>query len=248
ADTNPAPPLEWRPVAAGSATLGKKPGSGFGWDNEFDEHTMEVPAFAAQRFKVTNGDYLDFVEAGAPPPHFWRQHEGCWQYQGMFGSVALPLDWPVYVTHAEAAAYATWRGLRLPSEAEWHRMAYGTPTGGQRAWPWGEAAAQSQYGNFGSKNWDPSAVTAHASGASAWGIEDLIGNGWEWTSTPFAPLPGFRPFDFYPGYSANFFDGKHFVMKGGSARTAACLLRRSFRNWFQTNYPYVYAGFRCIAD
>ena len=53
---------------------------------------------------------------------------------------------------------------------------------------------------------------------------------------------------FYPGYSANFFDGKQYVMKGGSPRTAACMLRRSFRNWFQPHYPYVYATFRCVED
>ena len=52
-------------------------------------------------------------------------------------------------------------------------------------------------------------------------MADLLGNGWEWTRTVFAPFEGFEPFPFYPGYSANFFDGKHYVMKGGSARTAA---------------------------
>ncbi len=62
----------------------------------------------------------------------------------------------------------------------------------------------------------------------------------------FAPFAGFRPFDFYPGYSEPFFDGKHFVLKGGSVRTAASMLRPSFRNWFQPHYPYVYAGFRCV--
>ena len=92
----------------------------------------------------------------------------------------------------------------------------------------------------------PTPVGAHPDGDSAFGVADLVGNGWEWTSTPFAPLPGFEAFPFYPGYSANFFDGKHFVMKGGSARTAACMLRRSFRNWFQPHYPYVYATFRCV--
>ena len=56
-----------------------------------------------------------------------------------------------------------------------------------------------------------------------------------------------NPLAFYPGYSADFFDNKHFVMKGGSARTAACMLRRSFRNWFQPHYPHVYAGFRCVS-
>ena len=53
---------------------------------------------------------------------------------------------------------------------------------------------------------------------------------------------------FYPGYSANFFDGKHYVIKGGSARSASCFLRRSFRNWFQPHYQYVYAGFRCVSE
>jgi gamma-glutamyl hercynylcysteine S-oxide synthase len=75
-----------------------------------------------------------------------------------------------------------------------------------------------------------------------------LGNGWEWTATEFAPFSGFTPFPFYPGYSANFFDGQHFVLKGGSARTAAPLLRRSFRNWFQPHYQYAYTGFRCVSN
>jgi hypothetical protein len=69
----------------------------------------------------------------------------------------------------------------------------------------------------------------------------LAGNGGEWTATKFEPFPGFERFPFYPGYSANVFDGSHYVMKGGSARTAAPLLRRSFRNWFRPDYPFVYA-------
>ncbi|MFZ0922736.1 MAG: SUMF1/EgtB/PvdO family nonheme iron enzyme, partial [Candidatus Acidiferrales bacterium] len=96
--------------------------------------------------------------------------------------------------------------------------------------------------------WDPAPVNAHPAGQSAFGVHDLFGNGWEWTSTPFAPFPGFAAFPFYPGYSANFFDGKHFVMKGGSPQTAACMLRRSFRNWFQPHYPYVYAKFRTVEE
>ena len=67
-----------------------------------------------------------------------------------------------------------------------------------------------------------------------------------WTSTEFRPAPRLPPFSFYQGYSADFFDGKHFVMKGGSARTDTSMLRRSFRNWFQPHYPYVYATFRCV--
>jgi formylglycine-generating enzyme required for sulfatase activity len=90
-------------------------------------------------------------------------------------------------------------------------------------------------------------VNAFPEGQSTFGVHGLLGNGWEWTSTEFAPFPGFEPFPFYRGYSADFFDGKHFVMKGGSARTAACMLRRTFRNWFQAHYQFIYTGFRCVS-
>jgi len=76
----------------------------------------------------------------------------------------------------------------------------------------------------------------------------MVGNGWEWTDTIFAPFKGFQASPSYPGYSANFFDGKHYVIKGGSPLTAARLLRRSFRNWFRPEYPYVYATFRCVGN
>jgi formylglycine-generating enzyme required for sulfatase activity len=164
----------------------------------------------------------------------------------MFDEVPLPQDWPVYVSHAEASAYARWAGLQLPSEAEFQRAAYATPQGTERAYPGGDQLPEPRRGNFDFQRWDPVPTGAYSSGLSAYGVADLLGNGWEWTRTVFAPFEGFRPSECYPGYSANFFDGKHFVMKGGSARTARCMLRRSFRNWFQPHYPYVYAGFRCV--
>ncbi|HYA63667.1 MAG TPA: SUMF1/EgtB/PvdO family nonheme iron enzyme, partial [Candidatus Sulfotelmatobacter sp.] len=111
--------------------------------------------------------------------------------------------------------------------------------------PWGDQPPQPRLGNFDFQRWDPVAAGSYPSGTSAFGVADLVGNGWEWTSTVFAPFPGFQAFPFYPGYSADFFDGKHFVIKGGSARTAGRLLRRTFRNWFQPHYPYVFAKFRC---
>ncbi len=241
------PPAEPVAVPAGEVTLGQPDRSVFGWDNEFAAQRVRVEGFAADRHKVTNREYLAFVEAGAAPPHFWRRTGNGWRYRGMFAEAPLPLDHPVYVTQAEASAYAGWRGRRLPTEAEWHRLAFGTPEGRERSYPWGETAPARMDGNFDFRSWDPAPVDHHPETASAWGAEDLMGNGWEWTATPFAPFPGFTPFPFYPGYSADFFDGRHFVLKGGSARTAACLLRRSFRNWFQPHYPYLYAGFRCVS-
>jgi formylglycine-generating enzyme required for sulfatase activity len=121
---------------------------------------------------------------------------------------------------------------------------YGVPDGRDRAHPWGDAPPDATRGNFGFRRFDPTPVGAHPAGASAFGLEDSTGNGWEWTSTPFASFPGFRPMASYPQYSADFFDGRHFVMKGGSPVTSENLLRRSFRNWFRAAYPYVYAKFR----
>ena len=78
------------------------------------------------------------------------------------------------------------------------------------------------------------------------GVAQLVGNGWEWTSTPFHPFEGFNPLPTYPGYSARFFDQDHYVVKGGGPLTASRLLRRSFRNWFRQGYPYAHTGFRCV--
>lgn len=236
----------WREISEGEAIMGKPRDDAFGWDNEYEEFRCTVPGFRVQRFSVTNGEYLAFVKDGAEMPHFWAQHNGSFYYRGMFTEIPLPLDWPVYVTNREAETYARWLGKALPTEAEFHRAAFGTPSGENQMYPWGSAEPAPEYGNFNFKRWDPEPVKSTPAGDSAFGVSQLVGNGWEWTCTPFAPFPGFRARETYPGYSANFFDGEHYVMKGGSPRTASRLLRRSFRNWFRRDYPYMYATFRCV--
>jgi len=205
----------------------KRDSGDFGWDNEFEAHTVPVPEFAIDKYKVTNGQFLQFLDDGGynekslweptdwewriaqniSHPVFWVRHQDRWGYRSMFEELSLPSDWPVYVSHAEAHAYARWAGKVLPTEPQWHRAAYGE-----------------------------------------YGIEGATATGWEWTSTEFAPFPGFEPMPFYAGYSEPFFDGKHFVLKGGSPGTASVMLRPSFRNWFQPHYQYVYAGFRCAQN
>jgi len=236
APSGPAPQSRMIEIPAGPATLGRPRGEGFGWDNEFEQQEVEVPAFGIAQHKVTNGDYLEFVKAGAAAPHFWICREGEWCYHGMFEDVPLPLDWPVYVSYDQARSYARWKGKSLPTEAQFHRAAY-DGEGGREAFA-GE--------NVDFRRWDPERVTA--SPPNRYGVSQMVGNGWEWTSTRFEPFPGFHPFSFYPGYSANFFDGQHYVLKGGSPRTARCLLRSSFRNWFRPAYPYIYATFRLLED
>jgi ergothioneine biosynthesis protein EgtB len=273
-------------IPAGIATLGaERDRVAFGWDNEFEEHRVEVAAFDVDVHNVTNADFLAFVDAGGyrarelwepahwdwlqrerlTHPEFWipasrvpepaRSGQGAeWFWRGMFEPIPLPLDWPVYVSQAEATAFARWKNRRLLTEAEFHRAAYGTPSGVERAYPWGDGLPAGQgdarqlRGNFDFVHFDPVPVGSYPAGASAWGVHDLVGNGWEWTSTVFAPFPGFEPMASYPEYSADFFDGQHYVMKGASPATAQALIRRSFRNWFRPNYPYVYASFRTVSS
>lgn len=257
-------------IPAGRATLGASPADlHFGWDNEFPRLVLDVPRFEIDVFPVTNGDYLEFVESGGcdeprywdepdwtwrarsgrAAPLYWERREGRWLWRALFEEVPLPLSWPVFVSHAEASAYCRFRRRRLPTEAEFHRAAYGTPEESERAHPWGDDVPRpGRHGNFGFVSWDPWPVGSCPAGASAFGVQELVGNGWEWTSTKFQGFPGFEPMASYPGYSREFFDGRHYVLKGASPATAGELVRRSFRNWYRPRYPYPYAKFRTVAS
>ncbi len=259
-------------IPAGKARLGADFDEiTFGWDNEFGAVNVEVPSFAMDSLPVTNGEFFEFVLAGGynkrrhwrPDDWLWKelehkQHPSCWQRQGdtwcyrvMFDW--LPIEqvcsWPVYVSLAEARAFAAWRGQRLATEAEYQRAAFYGPNERPSIHPWGDSDPAPRYGNFGFTAWSPEPVGAHPAGASRWGVHELVGNGWELTDTPFAPLAGFTPYmTTYRDYSQDFFDGKHFVVKGASWATDGALLRPSFRNWYQAHYPYVFAKFRCVSD
>jgi iron(II)-dependent oxidoreductase len=248
-------------IPGGVATLGQeRQQESFGWDNEFQAHSVFVPEFSIDAYDVTNYQFLEFVQAdgynersfwtsedwgwiqqsGIRHPRFWIPRGERWFYRNMFEEIPMPGSWPVYVSYAEASAYARWKGKSLPTEAQYHRAAFGSPDGTERMAP--------TRGNFNFQSWSPEPAGASPEAVSAFGVFDLVGNGWEWTSSLFAPFDGFQRFPFYPGYSADFFDGKHYVLKGASPRTASLLTRRSFRNWFQPHYPYIYATFRCVEN
>jgi len=259
-------------ITAGKARLGAKfTDLSFGWDNEFGEVITEVPSFKIDSLPVTNQEYFEFVASGGyddeqywrpedwrwknlevrHSPTSWMKSDDKWFYRAMFD--VLPLSqvssWPVYVSLAEARAYARWRGKRLPTEAEYHRAAYYGPNEIDTAYPWGDDEPERRHGNFDFTAWSPMPVGCRPAGTSGWGVRELFGNGWELTDTQFSPFPGFAPYvASYPDYSQDFFDGKHFVVKGASWATATDLLRPSFRNWYQAHYPYVFTKFRCVSD
>ena len=239
----------------------------FGWDNEFPGLVVDVPAFEIDVHNVTNEQFMDFVDAGGyRQPDWWTPAAFAWVRDD---GIEHPRFWTRHDGIVAVARHvrgdrpaARMAGLRQSGGGGGVRTLEGrapadrsrVPPGRLRRAvrrasgniPWGDAPPDASRGLFDFASWSPVAAGRHPAGQSAWGVHDLMGNGWEWTSTMFAPFDGFRPMASYPEYSADFFDGQHLVMKGASPATDAALLRRSFRNWFRPNYPYVYATFRCV--
>lgn len=260
------------PVKRGRSVLGIDRGVlPFTWDNENPRHEVEVDSFLLDDLPVTVGRFRVFVEAGGyanrdlwddaawdwlttrghAHPISWRDGSSGLEVRSLFAwhPIADVAGWPVAVSHAEARAYARWAGGRLPTEAELNRAAYVDASDEVRAYPWGEAPASRRFANLGFRRGGPQVVGQTPAGRGPWGHHELVGNLWEWTDTPFRPLPGFEPWiRTYPGYSSDFFDDQHYVVFGASWATADGLARRSFRNWYQGLYPYVFSGFRLAWD
>lgn len=267
---DPPVPNRRKFIPQGVTTLGTTYNThDFVWCNELGVVHQQVESFEIDEYPVSNAQFLEFIEAGGyrdsrwwsdhawqwiqamnrRHPQFWiPDADGNWLFQGMFEVTRLQYDAPVWVSMSEAEAFARWSGGRLPSEQEFHRAAFGTFDDQETLFPWGNNAPSKEHGNFGFASLDPQPIGSHPDGASRFGVQELYGNGWEWTSTTFAPFPGFEPISTYPGYSADFFDGRHFVLKGASPVTATRFVRRSFRNWYQPHYPYMYAKFRCVYE
>lgn len=246
-------------LPGGSFTMGSV--NGHGYDNEKMPHVVDVAAFSMDATPVTAGDWMKFIEDGgyrrrelwAEQGWEWRRSENAerpeywtpdYEYIAAHGLRALDPYEPVSsVSWFEADAYARWAGKRLPSEAEWEYASSHTPKG-KRLYPWGDQEPTPEHASFGINRWDPGPVGQRPDGASFFGILDMAGGVWEWTSTPFLPYPGFEAFP-YDGYSKDHMDGRHFVCRGGSWATAAPILRTTFRNWYVPSYRQGLLGLRC---
>lgn len=177
-----------------------------------------------------------------------KNSNNCWAVVTVDGVVRVAdsvLAWPISVSTAEARAFARFAKARLLTEAEWDRVAFKDTESGDSEMPWGgTSTVPGVHGNFGLWSRRPLPVGGFPDGRSWTGALDLYGNGWELVDTVFEPFRDFSPMRLYKEYSADFFDGKHFVLKGASWATDASLLRRSFRNFYQAHYPFVFSKFR----
>jgi iron(II)-dependent oxidoreductase len=255
------------PVPGGEFVLGVDAADEpFSLDNERPAHVVDLPAFRIGRVPVTNAEYAAFVadggyrddrwwsargrahrdEAGLTAPMYW----GADGTRTRFGIVEeLPADEPVqHVTWFEAEAYARWAGARLPTEMEWEKAAVWDPAlRRRRRFPWGDTEPTAALANLDGAALRPAPVGAYPAGASSYGVEQLMGDVWEWTSSGFTAWPGFRPM-LYADYSAPFFGGDYRVLRGGSWAVGASILRPSFRNWDHPIRRQVFSGLRLAWD
>jgi iron(II)-dependent oxidoreductase len=238
----------------------------FSLDNERPAHTVDVAAFRIGRVPITNAEWQHFIDDGGYTQRRWwsqrgwehRQEAGLrapqfWNRDGTrtrFGHVEdIPADEPVqHITYFEAEAYAAWAGARLPTEIEWEKACAWDPhTETRRRYPWGAAEPTSDLANLGGDALRPAPVGAYPAGRSAYGVEQMLGDVWEWTTSPVRPWPGFIPM-IYERYSQPFFDGDYRVLRGGSWAVASSILRPSFRNWDHPNRRQIFSGVRLAWD
>ena len=261
-ESGAAPDNEMIAVAGAKLMLGKPENHLFyGWDNEYGKQEELVEGFSASKFLISNGEFLEFVNAGgyhtreywteegwnwcsykqAEMPLFWRKNGSDYSLRLVAEEIPMPWNWPVEVNYLEAKAFANWKTKttgkthRLPTEAEWYRLY--EQAGLKDVMDWQQAPGNINLEYFTS----PCPVDKFAQGD----FYDVVGNVWQWTETPITGYSGFKVHPLYDDFSTPTFDGKHNLIKGGSwistGNEATYHARYAFRRHF-----YQHAGFRLV--
>jgi ergothioneine biosynthesis protein EgtB len=253
------PPLRFVEFKEGMVEIGHD-GDGFCYDNEQPRHRAFVPRFALANRPVTNGEYLEFIEAGGytrsefwlslgwmtvteqrwQAPLYWTKQDGAWWNFTLSGSRPVDENEPVtHVSYFEADAYANWADARLPTEFEWEHAAAEIPI----------------EGNFVEREtFHP--VACRSSGqepvlsASRMdrGLAQMFGDVWEWTRSAYSPYPGYRAAPGALGEYNGKFMCNQYVLRGGSCATSRTHIRKTYRNFFQPEKRWQFTGIRLARD
>jgi ergothioneine biosynthesis protein EgtB len=262
----PEPVAGMSEIEGGLFALGYA-GADFAWDNEKPQHTVFLQDFAIDRAPVSNGDFLEFINAGGygdyhwwlsegweavkreqwRAPLYWENYHGQWlirDFHGLHRAEDRAVEPVAHVSYFEAAAYAKWAGKRLPTEAEWEKAASFDPhKKTKRRFPWGDAAPDGAKANlFDDQSWAVTPIGSAPQGRSAYGCHQMIGDVWEWTTSDYAPYPGFQ--SEFDEYNDKWFVGQK-VLRGGSFATPGIHIRSTYRNFFHPPERWMISGFRC---
>ncbi len=240
-----AAPLSWIAFDGGIVEIGAG-GEGFAFDCERPRHQVLLQPFKLASRCVTNGEWRAFMQDGGyananlwmsdgwaqaqregwKAPLYWRETDKGWETFGLRG--CEPMDWSAPVAHVswyEARAYAEWAGARLPTEAEWEHAA--PDDAPERTLDFNALRPQRAEGD---------------------GLQQMFGDVWEWTASPFTPYPGFRAAAGAVGEYNGKFMANQFVLRGGSCVTPTGHVRASYRNFFYPHQRWQFTGLRLAAD
>lgn len=256
---------KWVSFEGGLIDIGAS-GATFCFDCEQPQHSVYLQPYELAQQVVTNADWIEFIEAGGyqnsqlwlsdgfacaqkqqwqAPLYWYKNTENTWMTFTLHGPMKVPLTAPVcHISYYEAHAYAQWKNARLPTEAEWESAAANLPLEGHFAQVHSPLLAL---------DWRESlSADSNASASNnpdhLFGLQGMFGNVWEWTSSAYAPYPGFKPSSGAIGeYNGKFMSGQ-MVLKGGSCATPAGHIRASYRNFFHPDKRWQFSGLRLARD
>ena len=243
--STPPGPHEWVGFEGGLVDIGHE-GDDFHFDNEGPRHAVNVQPFELADRLVTCGDWMQFMADGGyhepihwlsegwatitgenwDAPMYWEPSESGWVVQTLHGLQPVDPNEPVtHISYYEADAYARWAGARLPTEFEWEHASTGVELTGNLA---------------SSGLLHPLPVQSRSNGTP----RQMIGDVWEWTSSSYAPYPGFETAPGAVGEYNGKFMVNQYVLRGGCCATPPGHIRATYRNFFPAHSRWVFSGLR----